>query len=67
MTYRMKCISLVLLGVIIAGIGVLILGLILWNRASYTSTSRDQRYWNRRYLGLGDANLQAQIQCNITS
>lgn len=52
---------------IIAGIGVLILGLILWNRASYTSTSRDQRYWNRRYLGLGDANLQAQIQCNITS
>lgn len=51
----------------IAGVGVLILGLILWNRASYTSSSRDQRYWNRRYLGLGDANLQAQIQCNITT
>jgi len=52
---------------IIAGIGVVILGLVLWNRASYTSSSRDQRYWNRRFLGLGDANLQAQIQCNITS
>ncbi len=52
---------------ILAGIGLLVLGLILWNRASYTSSSRDQRYWNRRYLGLGDANLQSQIQCNILS
>jgi len=52
---------------IIAGLGVVLLGLLLWNRASYTSSSRDQRYWNRRFLGLGDANLQAQIQCNITS
>lgn len=51
---------------IIAGIGLVILGLTLWNRASYTSASRDNRYWNRRYLGLGDANLQAQIQCNIS-
>jgi hypothetical protein len=51
---------------IIAGIGLLILGFTLWNRASYTSASRDNRYWNRRYLGLGDANLQAQIQCNIS-
>ena len=52
---------------ILSGIGVVLLGLVLWNRASYTSSSRDQRYWNRRFIGLGDANLQAQIQCNITS
>ena len=52
---------------IIAGIGLIIVGLVLWNRASYTSSSRDQRFWNRRFIGLDDATLQAQIQCNITS
>jgi hypothetical protein len=52
---------------ILAGVGLLIVGLVLWNRASYTSSTRDKRYWNRRYIGLGDANLQAQIQCNISS
>jgi hypothetical protein len=52
---------------IIAFLGLLVLGLVLWNRASYTSSSRDKRYWNRRYLGLGDSNLQSQIQCNISN
>ena len=52
---------------IIAVLGLLVLGLVLWNRASYTSSSRDKRYWNRRYLGLGDSNLQSQIQCNISN
>jgi hypothetical protein len=31
----------------------------MWNRASYTSNSRDQRYWNRRFIGLEDAGLGA--------
>lgn len=52
---------------IIAGVGLIILGLLLWNRASYTSSSRDQRYWNRRYIGLGDAKLNAQIQCSLST
>ena len=25
---------------------------IFWNRYMYTTTYRDNRYWNRRYLGL---------------
>ena len=52
---------------IVAGVGLLIIGLVLWNRASYTSSYRDQRYWNRRYIGLGDAKLNAQIQCNLST
>lgn len=52
---------------ILAGLGLVIIGLILWNRASYTSSSRDQRYWNRRFMGLGDAKLNAQIQCNLST
>ena len=39
--------------------GILIAG-VLWNRASYTSNSRDRRYWNRRYLGLEDSGLSAK-------
>lgn len=27
----------------------------LWNRAAYTTNSRDKRYWNRRFIGLTDA------------
>lgn len=44
-------------------IGLLICAGILWNRASYTQVSRDKRYWNRRYLGLSDSGLSAQMQC----
>lgn len=39
--------------------GILMAG-VLWNRASYTSNSRDRRYWNRRYLGLEDSGLSAK-------
>jgi hypothetical protein len=48
---------------IIASTFTLILVGILWNRASYTNRSRDNRYWNRRYIGLSDANLSASNKC----
>lgn len=48
----------ILLGVLL----LIVLG-IFWNRASYTSVSRDKRYWNRRFIGLDDANLKAKLQC----
>ena len=48
----------------IASFFTLILIGILWNRASYTNNSRDNRYWNRRYIGLSDANLSSlNISC----
>ena len=48
----------------IASFITLILIGILWNRASYTNNSRDNRYWNRRYIGLSDANLSSlNISC----
>ena len=50
---------------IIAGLGLLILVGILWNRASYTSISRDKRYWNRRYLGLDDSALESKLVCSL--
>ena len=50
---------------IVAGLGLLILIGVLWNRASYTTNSRDKRYWNRRYLGLDDAGLSAKLQCSL--
>jgi hypothetical protein len=50
---------------IIAGLGLLILIGILWNRASYTSISRDKRYWNRRYLGLDDSALESKLVCSL--
>jgi hypothetical protein len=50
---------------IIVGFGLLIVMGILWNRASYTSLSRDKRYWNRRYLGLDDSNLQSKLVCSL--
>jgi hypothetical protein len=34
---------------IIGSLLVVVLG-IMWNRASYTHSSRDSRYWNRRYI-----------------
>jgi len=48
---------------IIVGILLLIVIGVLWNRAAYTEKSRDKRYWNRRYLGLGDSNAGAS-QCS---
>jgi hypothetical protein len=44
------------------GIFLLVVIGVLWNRASYTEKSRDKRYWNRRYIGLADANLNT-AQC----
>jgi uncharacterized protein YdbL (DUF1318 family) len=49
---------------IFLGIALLIVIGILWNRASYTMNYRDKRYWNRRYIGLGDSGgLSASLQC----
>ena len=48
---------------IIIGLGLVIVLGVLINRASYTSMSRDKRYWNRRYIGLEDASLQAKLTC----
>jgi hypothetical protein len=36
----------------IVGISSVILAGILWNRANYTNSHRDNRYWNRRYIAL---------------
>ena len=52
---------------ILAFIGFIIVFGVLWNRASYTRTSRDKRYWNRRYIGLGDSDLAAKLQCSLSS
>lgn len=42
-------------------VGVLLLIVIgiLWNRVSYTSMSRDSRYWNRRYIAANPNALSA--------
>ncbi len=50
---------------IILGLGLLVTIGVLWNRASYTQTARDKRYWNRRFMGLDDSNLAAQMQCSL--
>jgi hypothetical protein len=44
----------------------LILVGIIWNRAAYTTNSRDKRYWNRRFIGLTDAGsgLKANASCS---
>jgi len=44
----------------VGGFCMLILVGTLWNRASYTMNSRDNRYWNRRFLGLSDSGLSAK-------
>ena len=36
---------------------------IIWNRAAYTTKSRDKRYWNRRFIGLTDGGLKANASC----
>lgn len=43
-------------------LGLLIVGTLI-SRMSYTSNSRDKRYWNRRFLGLSDSGLTAKITC----
>lgn len=48
---------------IFLGVALLIVIGILWNRASYTMNYRDQRYWNRRFVGLSDSGLTANSQC----
>lgn len=49
---------------IIIGLFGIILAGTLWNRASYTYNSRDKRYWNRRFIGLGDSGLSAKATCS---
>lgn len=44
----------------VGGFCMLILVGTLWNRASYAMNSRDNRYWNRRFLGLSDSGLSAK-------
>jgi hypothetical protein len=49
--------------IIITLCGIILVGT-LWNRASYTYNSRDKRYWNRRFIGLGDSGLSAKAACS---
>jgi hypothetical protein len=52
---------------ILLGTGLFVVIAVLWNRASYTSISRDKRYWNRRFMGLEDAGgLSAKMQCSMS-
>jgi hypothetical protein len=51
-----------ILWIFVVILGVLIIGTFI-NRVSYTSNSRDQRHWNRRFLGLADSGLTAKIAC----
>jgi hypothetical protein len=57
-----RIISSSLLWMIISVLAILVIGTLV-NRVSYTSNSRDKRYWNRRYLGLEDSGLSAKIAC----
>jgi hypothetical protein len=50
------------LWIFVVVLGVLVVGTLV-NRLSYTSNSRDQRHWNRRFLGLSDSGLSAKIAC----
>jgi len=59
---RYGVISWIIFGVFVVVFGLIIIG-ILVNRASYTSNSRDQRHWNRRFLGLSDSGLTAKVAC----
>jgi hypothetical protein len=51
-----------ILWMVIVVLGLLVVGTLI-NRVSYTSNSRDQRHWNRRFLGLSDSGLTAKIAC----
>jgi hypothetical protein len=38
----------------------------LWNRSTYTSRSRDNKYWNRRYFTMGDGIASGpKVNCNV--
>jgi hypothetical protein len=51
-----------ILWIFVVVLGLLVVGTLI-NRVSYTSNSRDQRHWNRRFLGLSDSGLTAKIAC----
>ena len=50
------------LWIFVVVLGLLVVGTLV-SRVSYTSNSRDQRHWNRRFLGLADSGLSAKIAC----
>lgn len=51
-----------ILWIFVGVLGLLVVGTLV-SRVSYTSNSRDQRHWNRRFLGLSDSGLSAKIAC----
>ena len=51
-----------ILWIFVVVLGLIVVGTLV-NRVSYTSNSRDQRHWNRRFLGLSDSGLTAKITC----
>jgi len=51
-----------ILWIFVVVLSVLVIGTLV-SRVSYTSNSRDQRHWNRRFLGLSDSGLSAKIAC----
>jgi len=51
-----------ILWIFVGVLGLLVVGTLV-SRVSYTSNSRDQRHWNRRFLGLADSGLSAKIAC----
>jgi uncharacterized membrane protein len=51
-----------ILWIFVVILGLLVVGTLI-SRVSYTSNSRDQRHWNRRFLGLADSGLSAKIAC----
>lgn len=51
-----------ILWIIISVLGLIVVGTLV-SRVSYTSNSRDQRHWNRRFLGLSDSGLSAKVAC----
>ena len=50
----------------IVGISSVILAGILWNRANYTNSTRDKRFWNRRYIAL-DSNINKGTAASCAS
>jgi len=51
----------------IVGISSVILAGILWNRANYTNSKRDTRYWNRRYIALDSGmNKGTTVSCDVS-
>lgn len=51
-----------ILWIFVSVLGLLVAGTLV-SRVSYTANSRDQRHWNRRFLGLSDSGLSAKIAC----